>query len=462
VVRRASSVAAVADDLLDGPWELPHGWRWERMNNAAPVNPSRNFTGLRDDDEVVFIPMAAVGEFGGRLDISNRRQVRAVKTGYTRMYTGDVVIAKITPCMENGKLAIVPQIPHGRAAGTTEFHVLQPQRVSARYLFYWLSQQLFRQDAERNMTGTAGQKRVPADWLREYPIPVPPLDMQHRIVAKIDELFAEIDEGERELAEARAGLDTYRKSLLNTAVTGELTAGWRREHKPGQFGEQLLRRITSSGGAWRNLQKIEQAPEVVLPPLPEPWAWASLSQLGDFGRGKSKHRPRNDPALYDGPYPFVQTGTVAASDGEILTYEQTYSARGLAQSKLWPAGTICITIAANIAKTGVLNFDACFPDSIVGLTCAEGVNPRYIELFIRTVREELDRWAPATAQKNINLETLHGLSVPLPPTEEQDEIVRLVHRETGLEDVENEAVIGATISTLRQSVLSAAFRGELL
>jgi type I restriction enzyme S subunit len=111
--------------------------------------------------------------------------------------------------------------------------------------------------------------------------------------------------------------------------------------------------------------------------------------------------------LYGGPYPFIQTGDVRAAEGRLTSFSQTYSEAGLAQSRLWPRGTLCITIAANIAETAILDFDACFPDSIVGFTATpEYCNSRFIEFFIRTILADLAAFAPATAQKNINLETL--------------------------------------------------------
>lgn len=213
---------------VEGLWDLPDGWVWERLDAVAPVNPRRNFDGTPADAELVFLGMAAVSELTGALDLTEQRPLGSVRSGFTKFRSGDVIFAKITPCMENGKLAIIPDLPHGMGAGSTEFHVLEPQQVSARYLFHWLSQETFRNRAEHNMTGTAGQKRVPTDWLRNAPIPVPPnAAEQDAVVARIDALFTVIDEGEAALAEARAGVETYRKALLKSAVTGELTADWR-------------------------------------------------------------------------------------------------------------------------------------------------------------------------------------------------------------------------------------------
>lgn len=108
--------------------------------------------------------------------------------------------------------------------------------------------------------------------------------------------------------------------------------------------------------------------DLLLSPDSPDCQWLTLRGVAvDFGRGKSKHRPRNAPSLYGGPYPFIQTGDIRNSSHVVKAFSQTYSELGLAQSKLWPRGTVCITIAANIAETGVLGFDACFPDSVVGL-----------------------------------------------------------------------------------------------
>lgn len=152
---------------------------------------------------------------------------------------------------------------------------------------------------------------------------------------------------------------------------------------------------------------------------PKSWPLVLFGTLGQLDRGKSRHRPRDARELYDGPYPFIQTGDVTNSGGHITRYMQTYSELGLAQSRLWPAGTLCITIAANIARTGVLNFDACFPDSVVGFTPSQDVTIEYIQHWLGFLQPTLERNAPQAAQKNINLEILRNLPVPVPPIELQ-------------------------------------------
>ena len=187
--------------------------------------------------------MAAVEALTGGIDVTAKRTVGQVRQGFTRFTSGDLLFAKITPCMENGKIAVVPKIQHDIGFGSTEFHVLAPTGVRPRYLYYWVSQRSFRDTAEFNMTGTAGQKRVPPDFLRDSLLPVPTLDVQDEVVARITELFAEVDDGEAALARARSDLETWRKSLLKAAVTGELTGRLARRQPTHRNRRRLLARI---------------------------------------------------------------------------------------------------------------------------------------------------------------------------------------------------------------------------
>ena len=152
----------------------------------------------------------------------------------------------------------------------------------------------------------------------------------------------------------------------------------------------------------------------------------TLPELGEFGRGVSKHRPRNDPQLLGGEYPLIQTGEIANSNLYITAYENTYSELGLKQSKLWQKDTLCITIAANIAKTAILTFDACFPDSVVGFKSSAKTNNIFIHYWFSFFQAILEAQAPESAQKNINLKTLSELKAIVPPIELQNEFAEFV------------------------------------
>jgi len=352
-------------------------------------------------------------------------------------------------------------------------------------------------DAIHAETSSVTVKHLSSRTVSQIPLPLPPLNEQRRIVAKIEELFSELDNGVESLKTARAQLQTYRQSLLKAAFEGRLTEKWRRDHADRlETAGQLLQRIrkeqktgyqqeiedwNAKVSEWENGENSGRRPkrpsfkEVEsltsqedvegLPALPSGWHYVRLENLGTLSRGKSMHRPRNDPSLFGGSYPFVQTAEVKAASTVIRDYSATYNEKGLAQSKLWPAGTLCITIAANIAETGFLGMDACFPDSVVGFCGNESIIlSSFIEMFFRSAQDRIEAYAPATAQKNINLKTLENLIVPVCSLDEQKELVQIL--EVGLSRAEElDKTLEKRIEeaeALRQSILKYAFQGKLV
>jgi len=304
--------------------------------------------------------------------------------------------------------------------------------------------------------------------LSELVLVVPPLAEQRRIVAKVDELMALCDRLEAQQADAESvhaqlvqallgsltqasdadefaanwqrlaehfhtlfttepSIDALKQTLLQLAVMGKLVP----QDPSDESADKLLKRISDHRSTYREKKQksLADISEVEKPfELPCQWAWATLPAIGELARGKSRHRPRNDPSLYaGGNVPLIQTGDVARANGVVKTHSAMYNAKGVEQSRLWSAGTMCITIAANIADSATLGFDACFPDSVVGFIPEfPELNVRYFEFFLRTAKSHLEDFAPSTAQKNINLEILGLLSVPLPPANEVRRIVAKV------------------------------------
>ena len=292
--------------------------------------------------------------------------------------------------------------------------VADESSVIARYLLYFLvtveAQGLVQDHAypSLNLPVIAGIR-----------VPLPSLPEQRRIVAILDEAFAGI-------ATAKANAE---KSLQNA-----------RDLVDSRLSEIFLK----ESSAW----KRKTLREVAL----------------DFGRGKSKHRPRNDPKLYGGPYPFIQTGDVRNSDHLITEYSQTYSKVGLAQSKLWPKGTLCITIAANIAETGILDFDACFPDSVIGVVVdPEQTGNKFLEYLLRSVKARLKAKGKGSAQDNINLGTFENETFPFPDLDVQSRVTKefddLAEAVRDLESFYTRKL--AALDELKQSLLQQAFSGQL-
>ena len=181
----------------------------------------------------------------------------------------------------------------------------------------------------------------------------------------------------------------------------------------------------------------------------------TLPELGELGRGVSKHRPRNAPELLGGVYPLIQTGDVANASLYILDYNSTYSEIGYKQSKMWNKGTLCITIAANIAKTAILTFDSCFPDSIVGFNANELANNVFIHFWFSFFQEILEEQAPESAQKNINLKILSELKVIVPSTNLQNQFADFVAKVEQQKTIVQKSI--DKLETLKKSLMQEYF-----
>lgn len=226
---------------------------------------------------------------------------------------------------------------------------------------------------------------------------------------------------------------------------------------------------TATANAEKNIQNVRALFESHLQAIftrgGKGWKQKTLEEIAiSFGRGKSRHRPRNEPTLYGGKYPFIQTGDIRNSDHFITEYSQTYSEVGLAQSKLWPKGTICITIAANIAETGILGFDACFPDSVIGVVPnPEAADVDYVEYLLQSFKVRIQALGKGSAQANINMGTFENERFPFPSVNEQKQIVDKLNalREEArrLESIYEQKL--TAFEELKKSLLDQAFTGQL-
>ncbi|ELN9000574.1 restriction endonuclease subunit S [Vibrio cholerae] len=442
-IKKPKALPAIED--TEKPFALPQGWEWARLPDVyLGISPSGKKLKSSEIGEIGQFPVVDQGI--------------GFVSGYTDNF--DLVIEVTSPVIVFGDhTKNIKFIDFNFVAGADGTKILQPLAIDSRFFY----QQLVSYELDNRGYGRHFK------LLNEKLFAIPPYGEQIRIVAKVDELMALCDQLEQQ---TEASLDAHQvlvetllATLTNSQDATELMANWARisEHFDTLFtteqsidqlkqtilqlavmgklvpqdpndepAAKLLERIAEEKAQLVKEKKIKK--QKALPPiaedekpfeLPKGWEWCRLPDLGELARGKSKHRPRNDPQLYvDGTIPLVQTGDVSRSNGLIETYTAKYNEVGLAQSQLWPKGTLCITIAANIADTGILSFDACFPDSVVGFTPYESNIPTvYFDYFIRTAKENLEKYAPSTAQKNINLEILGNVLVPCPPTEEFQRIV---------------------------------------
>ena len=243
------------------------------------------------------------------------------------------------------------------------------EKISIKYLYYFLNTVKLPSD---------GYSRH-FKYLKQIVIPVPELDIQMKIVKCLDKANELIDKRKKQI------------DILDELVKSKFIE---------MFGDPVTN--------------------------PKGWEKKKLNELGELSRGKSKHRPRNAPELLGGPYPLVQTGDIANAGIYLKEYTQTYSELGLKQSKMWDKGTLCITIAANIAKTSILTFDACFPDSVVAFIPNDKTNNMFIQFWMFFLQKILEDSAPESAQKNINLKILSEQNVIVPPIELQNQFADFV------------------------------------
>ena len=443
---------------------LPAGWTMTELGEVLPIHYGKGLTAASRDKGGTVPVYGSSGQVGGHS--------QPLTSGPT------IIIGR------KGSVGEIHYSPHACWPIDTTYYTDDSVNLYLPYFVYLLRMlTLGRLDKSTAIPGLS------RDDYNSVKVPIAPLSEQHRIVAAIEEQFTRLEAAVAALERTRANLKRYRAAVLTAACTGRLVpteaALARAEGRDYETGEELLGRILQERRAmWEEEQfsemqatgkvrtsrktryEILAPPETAgLPPLPDGWAWTRMPQLGELNRGKSKHRPRNDPRLLGGPYPFIQTGDVRHSSGTIRSHSQTYSDFGLAQSRLWPTGTLCITIAANIAETGILTYPACFPDSVVGfLFPGDPVTVRFIEFFLRTAKQDLERFAPATAQKNINLEVLADVAIPLPPLAEQRRVVAEVERRLSVIE-EMEAAVVADLKRaerLRQAILRRAFAGQLV
>ncbi len=196
-------------------------WPEKEIGKICKVNPAKDIKNLNKDEEVTFIPMRAVDEYDQEIKTPEIRKIKEVENGYTYFGENDVLFAKITPCMENGKVAIARNLKNMIGFGTTEFHVIRVlSDVLPEWIYQIIRQPKFREEAKNHMTGSTGQKRVPKDFIEKYKIPVPTLAEQKKIVGRLDALSAKIRQAVELQKSQLEDFKKLEKSYLREALSG--------------------------------------------------------------------------------------------------------------------------------------------------------------------------------------------------------------------------------------------------
>lgn len=404
-----------------------------------------------------------------------KRGLKAEKEGATKYYTryaGQFIYGKQN--IHKGAFGIIPPELDGftSSADLPAFDIDESKCVP-EWIPLCLKVDERYKTLQKEVKGV-GSQRLAVNIFLNVEIPLPDVSVQRKVLAKVGKKITSIAFLEDEIEKQKSYAKQLRQNILQEAIEGKLTTDWRKQHSvqkgnPDYDAEALFDKIQAekklSKSKVRSSNNIqEKIDDDFVLGIPQNWLFVNLSELGDLERGKSKYRPRNDVRLFsNGKYPFVQTGDVSQSKYygyEIQPASKFYNDFGLAQSKMWKAGTLCITIAANIAETGFLTYDACFPDSVVGFTpYIDGDFSNFVRYYIDSIKVILEKYAPATAQKNINLGILETLKIPLPPLAEQKEIVARVeqHIQT-ITQLETQIATRETLTKqLMQGLLKDAF-----
>lgn len=478
--------------------DTPTGWTNVQLREVCEINPRVDKTSIASESPVTFVPMSAVEAGTGMIDVSDARRFEDVRTGYTPFRKGDVLFAKITPCMENGKMAVVPDLVSEYGFGSTEFHVLRPaDGVDPRFLYHAVSSLAFRHHAEHNMTGAVGQRRVPAAVLEEHEVGMPPTEEQRRVVVRIEALFDQIDRGVENLCNAKRFIDLYRRSLLKAAFEGRLTAQWRTKNQSRlESAHVLLERFRRQRQDYYEAAFIEweqaidkwheegsKGKKPSKPRRPRPmsatstdlsvpgWAIAPLGLLvADPIYGTPKKCGYGAGATGVLRIPNIGSGRLDLTDLKSADFDDADSAKFSLQ-----AGDV-LTVRSNgslsvVGKPALVkqeHTDYLFAGYLIRLRpIARSLLPEYLVygLMEPQVRAQIEDKAKSTSGvNNISAKELQELEVRFCCIEEQAEIVRILDARLEAADTlghEIDATL-ARAEALRQSILKRAFLGELV
>jgi len=437
--------------------ELPQGWATVQLGEIAQINP-RHPKDLDDSISVSFAPMAALSESKPQFQFLEERPLSEVRKGFTHFAEGDVLFAKITPCMENGKGAVAIGLRNGLGCGTTELHVIRPLgEIESHYIYRFLAQPSVRRAAKDNFTGTAGQARVPTSFIEQLEVPIAPLTEQRRIVAKLEGLLGKVDACKERLAKIPALLKRFRQSVLAAACSGRLTADWREENQEAETAAVLLKKF--SGNA-----EISEPND-----LPARWIRCRLESLADLiTKGAS---PRWQGISYtDAGVLFVTSENVGW--GKMLFDQRKFVEPRINEiqprSVLQKGDLLTNIVGASIGRSAIYELDeiANTNQAVALIRLKACLEKRYILHVLNSpsLVEHMHCQEVDVARSNVSLSDVREFPIPLPPLAEQHEIVRRVEKLFALADQIEARLARAQSQTdaITPSLLALAFRGQLV
>lgn len=394
--------------------KIPANWEWKTLREIAlfrrgsfpqPYGSKEWYDG---EDSMPFVQVADINKDMELVKITNQRISKLAQSKSVFVPKGTVIIS-IQGSI--GRVAITQYDSYvDRTIAIFEKFFID---LDKKFFTFQLKRKF---EYEKDYARGATLKTITKEEFAKFTLPVPPVKEQKQIVALLEKSISKINQA---------------ITLVNENI-----------EKIKQLDESAFSQV---------FEKL----------LSDKVTKKKLVDIADVKRGKSKHRPRNDKRLYDGDYPLIQTGDIRNAGKFITQFSQTYNETGLAQSKLWGKGTVCLTIAANIGDVAILGIDACFPDSVVGIHSKTEDNI-YIYYFLKSIKKQLDDKSSASAQKNLSVEKLSDFYIPIPSLAKQQQIVSHLDQLTEnnnklLQHYQNKL---QALQRLKNSILESAFKGE--
>jgi type I restriction enzyme S subunit len=417
----------------DQPYKVPENWVWVRLGAIAQLNPPKIIQ-EPIPEKVSFVPMAAVSEISGSIFDVQERLFYEVSKGYTPFIENDVLFAKITPCMENGKAAIARNLINGIGFGSTEFYIFRPSKcLSVNLLYYLFRAQWFRDEAKENMAGAVGQQRVKKEFLINYKFPLPPLSEQYRIVERIESLFEKLDRAKELAQNALESFETRKAAILHKAFTGELTAKWREEN-----GVDI-----------------------------ESWENTTTGILFEYvtsgSRGWAQYYSDTGSIFYR--MGNLDHGTIELDLTDIQYVQLPENAEGT-RSKL-KKNDILISITADVGMVGFVRndrIDAYINQHVALARPISKVFSEWLAWFLVSDLglRQLQRRQRGATKIGLSLSDIKSVEISLPSLPEQHEIVRILDSLFEKEQRARELCdVIDKIDLMKKAILARAFRGEL-
>ncbi len=409
-------------------YELPEGWKWVRLGDIAKINPKKSEVKelLSKNIEVSFIPMNAVDDVKGEIIEYQTKNINEVYKGYTYFKEGDIIFAKITPCMENGKCAIAKNLKNGIGFGSTEFHVIRlNENISKKWVWYFLRFSKTREEAKKHFTGSVGQKRVPADFLKNLLIPIPfkdgkpDLEKQKQIVEKIEKIFNEIDKA----IELRQKAINETKELFNSVLN--------KIFKEAEEGEG--------------------------------WKWVKLKEIIKTEKGK---KPKTlKPEKYNGDLPYLTADYFRT--GIIKQYSEEKEKLKIVK----PGDLVLIWDGSKAGDIFISDIEGILASTMVKLIIKNNeIFPKFVYYIIKQYFPILNKNTTGSGIPHVSKEVFNNLLISIPYKDNKPDIEKqkqianyldnLSEKIKQLEQLQEKQL--NLFKELKESILNKAFRGELI